>query len=87
VADPVRTCVGCRRRAPQRELIRLVRTPEGTLAVGRRLPGRGAWLCAGSTACLERAARRNALTRALRAPVTADAVSALAEGLDAGPVG
>jgi predicted RNA-binding protein YlxR (DUF448 family) len=60
--------------------VRVVRTPEGSLATGRTLPGRGAWLCAGSPACIEQAARRNALSWALRAPVAADAVRALAEG-------
>ena len=82
-AHPVRTCVGCRRRGPQDELIRVVRRPDGTVQAGRTLPGRGAWLCAGSPACLQRAARRGALARALRAPVSAEAVLARGwEGLD-----
>ena len=72
-----RTCVGCRRQADQVQLMRVVRTPEGTVVVGRALPGRGAWLCAGSVRCLERAARSNAMSRALRAPVTPEAVLAL----------
>ena len=55
----------------------MVRGSDGTLALGRALPGRGAWLCAGSHACIERAAQRNAFGRALRAPVSAAAVLAL----------
>ena len=56
--------------------------PTEPLQAGRTLPGRGAWLCAGSPACLQRAARRGALSRALRAPVSAEAVLALGwEGL------
>ncbi|MEQ1786080.1 MAG: YlxR family protein, partial [Acidimicrobiales bacterium] len=65
---PARTCVGCRRRAGQAELVRVVLGPDGSLLVGRTLPGRGAWLCAGSLRCVQRAAQRNALTRALAAP-------------------
>jgi predicted RNA-binding protein YlxR (DUF448 family) len=38
---------------------------DGTLAVGRDLPGRGAWLCRGSPGCLERAVKRHAFSRAL----------------------
>ena len=56
--------------------------PTEPLQAGRTLPGRGAWLCAGSPSCLHRAARRGALSRALRAPVSAEAVLALGwEGL------
>ena len=53
--------------------------PEGSLQVGRTLPGRGAWLCAGSLRCVQRAAQRNALSRALRAPVSPEAVLALGQ--------
>jgi predicted RNA-binding protein YlxR (DUF448 family) len=59
------------------ELVRIARTPEGSLALSRTLPGRGAWLCAGSLECLQLAARRNAVSRALRAPVSPEAVRAL----------
>ena len=57
--------------------MRLALTPEGTLRIGRTLPGRGAWLCAGSLECLQQAARRNAVSRALRSPVSPDEVLAL----------
>ncbi len=56
------------------ELVRVVRRPDGSLATGRTLPGRGAWLCPGSAACVGSALRRRAFDRALRAPVTAEAV-------------
>ena len=65
---PIRTCVGCRKRRPARELIRLALTPEGRLAAAtsrRPLPGRGAWVHP-SSACVERARRRGGLARALR---------------------
>jgi predicted RNA-binding protein YlxR (DUF448 family) len=66
--------VGCRRVATQDDLVRIVRHDDGTVRAGRALPGRGAWLCADSPACLQRAARRGALSRALRASVDSTAV-------------
>jgi predicted RNA-binding protein YlxR (DUF448 family) len=53
-------------------LVRLTRRPDGCLVVGRGEPGRGAWLCAGSPACFDKAVRRKALGRALRAEVLPD---------------
>jgi predicted RNA-binding protein YlxR (DUF448 family) len=42
---PQRTCVGCREVLPKRNLIRLVRTPEGVkIDLSGKLPGRGAYL-------------------------------------------
>jgi predicted RNA-binding protein YlxR (DUF448 family) len=58
-------------------LFRVVRTEAGTLAVGRSLPGRGAWLCRSSPGCIDRAAGRHAFSRALRGEVTGSAVEGL----------
>ena len=44
---PMRMCVACREMKPKKELIRVVRTPEGEVLLdptGRR-NGRGAYLC------------------------------------------
>ena len=69
--------------------MRVVLDPAGRLEVGRSRPGRGAWLCAGSPACLEQAAGRRAFDRAFRRPVAPEAVQALAGalGTPAGPAG
>ena len=66
---PERTCIGCRRKAGPAGLVRVARRPDGSVAVGRAEPGRGAWLCAGSAACFESAVKRKALERALRCEV------------------
>ena len=66
---------------PPDELVRVVARPDGSLAMGRNLPGRGAWLCAGSVACVDAAGRRRAFSRALRADVGTEAVAALREVL------
>ncbi|HEX2048400.1 MAG TPA: YlxR family protein [Acidimicrobiales bacterium] len=74
---PSRTCVGCRAVAPPDRLVRVVATPGGGLAVGRTLPGRGAWVCAGSDACVAAAARGKAFDRALRTTIGKEAVDEL----------
>ena len=79
--DPLRTCLGCRRVRRQRELWRIVADGRGTLAIDRHAPGRGAWVCAGSAACIERGINRRAVTRALRIDVDDGAVKTLKEGL------
>jgi predicted RNA-binding protein YlxR (DUF448 family) len=68
--QPLRTCVGCRRQAAQRELIRVVRDRLGAVAVDGtgRAQGRGAYLHR-DRACLQAARRAHAVERALRTPV------------------
>jgi predicted RNA-binding protein YlxR (DUF448 family) len=70
VNEPIRTCVGCGRKAPQRELVRFVAS-EGVLREDEtgRAAGRGAYTCA-RAACFERAASRRAFSRTLRKTVT-----------------
>ncbi|WP_307824510.1 YlxR family protein [Geodermatophilus bullaregiensis] len=65
---PVRTCVGCRERAPVTDLLRVV-LRAGALVPDprRRLPGRGASLHP-TPECLRAAERRRAFPRALRLP-------------------
>ncbi|MFT4298923.1 MAG: YlxR family protein [Aeromicrobium sp.] len=65
-----RTCIGCRKRAAQTTLVRLVAVQADTLTVvtpdpRRRLPGRGAYLHP-DPACVDQARRRAAFGRALR---------------------
>jgi uncharacterized protein len=65
-ASPTRTCVGCGERTAKLQLIRLVATGDQIVPdVASRLPGRGVYLHP-NLACLERAQRRKALSRALR---------------------
>jgi predicted RNA-binding protein YlxR (DUF448 family) len=79
-AYPVRTCVGCRKRAPASELLRVIavsrnlsdaRNHDGVVIFdivpdpARRFPGRGAHVHADSD-CLAQAVRRRAFGRALR---------------------
>jgi predicted RNA-binding protein YlxR (DUF448 family) len=64
---PQRTCIACRETGAKRGLIRLVRTPAGTVEVdptGKK-NGRGAYLCA-RMSCWLRGIDEKTLSRALR---------------------
>ncbi len=67
---PMRQCIGCREHRAKRELIRIVRSPEGTVSLdfSGKANGRGAYLCRNAE-CLRRAVRANALERALETKV------------------
>ena len=70
---PERRCVACGNRFPKRELHRVVRTPDGLVAVdpsGKRA-GRGAYLC-GSRSCWERGVSKSGLDRSLGVSLSAD---------------
>lgn len=69
---PLRSCIACREKLPKRELVRIVRTPEGTLEIdpkGKRA-GRGAYLCR-KRQCSESALNPGRLSQALKCAVTA----------------
>jgi predicted RNA-binding protein YlxR (DUF448 family) len=59
---PLRTCISCRETKPKRELLRVVRTPDGHVmidATGKK-SGRGAYLCA-RLSCWENAIKKKRL--------------------------
>ena len=67
---PIRTCIGCRTEHPKREMLRVVRTPEGTVIAdptGKRA-GRGVYVCP-QRDCWQRALRAGSLARALKAEI------------------
>ena len=67
---PMRQCLGCREMKPKRELIRVVRSPEGEINLDFRgkANGRGAYLCPDPD-CLKKAAKARALERALETAI------------------
>jgi len=68
---PRRTCVACRETDAKRGLIRLVRTPEGTVEVdptGKR-NGRGAYLCA-RLSCWQDALKKKRLEQEFEQPLS-----------------
>ncbi|NLT43498.1 MAG: YlxR family protein [Anaerolineae bacterium] len=80
--SPQRTCVVCREVAAKRTLMRLVRTPEGTVVLDPRgkASGRGAYLC-GSEECFTSKRAREAVARALQVSLGEDEWSALTDQL------
>ena len=70
---PMRQCVGCREMKPKKELIRVVRSPEGAISLDFRgkAPGRGAYLCPDG-ACLKRAIKSRALERGFETAIPAE---------------
>jgi predicted RNA-binding protein YlxR (DUF448 family) len=70
--------VGCRGKAAKSELLRVVRAPDGRVAVdpSGRAPGRGAYIHR-APGCVERAGRPGVLARALRAALDPTAASSL----------
>ncbi len=81
----MRMCVACREMKPKKELIRVVRTPEGDVVADEtgRKNGRGAYLCR-SEACLNKALKTRALDRALEQPLSEAAVDALRQVIAGG---
>ena len=68
---PQRTCVGCREVLPKRQMLRIVRTPEGVrVDLTGKLAGRGAYMH-DRRECWGRGLR-GALAHALKAELTAD---------------
>ncbi|GAA1822445.1 YlxR family protein [Microlunatus capsulatus] len=65
MSQPVRTCVGCRRKAGKSELVRLVWQQSVVVDPAQREHGRGAYLHPGPD-CVALAVKRRALGRALR---------------------
>lgn len=67
---PQRSCVACRRTDSKRELIRIVRTPQGVqIDPTGKLAGRGAYLC-DARECWQKALKISALNRALKTTIS-----------------
>lgn len=82
---PMRQCVGCREMKAKRELIRVVRSPEGEISLDFRgkKPGRGAYVCP-SVECLKKARKANALGRAFSMKIPDEINEALEAQMEQG---
>lgn len=85
---PMRQCMGCRERKPKKELIRVVRSPEGTVSLDfkGKAPGRGAYICPRSE-CLKKAIRSKALDRSLETAIPQEVYAMLEKEMEAGQGG
>ena len=82
---PLRQCLGCREMKPKRELIRVVRSPEGEISLDfkGKANGRGAYLCP-DPECLKKAIRAKALERAFETAVPESVIVRLREEMERG---
>ena len=68
---------------PKKELIRVVKSPEGTISLDPvgKAPGRGAYVCPDGN-CLKRSRKSRALERVFGAPVSEALVDQLAAQIE-----
>ena len=78
---PTRTCVACRTERQKRELVRVVRGPDGTVTLDRtgKAAGRGAYLCADGS-CWSNALKKKSIERALSVALPAELRDELERG-------
>ena len=75
---PLRQCIGCREMKEKKNLIRVVKTPEGDylLDATGKANGRGAYLCK-DKACLERAISGHGLEKSFHEAISKEIYDAL----------
>ena len=82
---PLRKCVGCSEMKEKKQLVRVVRSPEGEISLDFRgkAPGRGAYVCP-QTECLKRAIKSKALERGLDCQIPQEIYDQLLLRMEAG---
>lgn len=80
---PVRQCLGCNEHKPKKEMLRVLRTPEGeiTLDFTGKKSGRGAYICP-KTSCLKRARKSRRIDRALECNIPEEVYDAMEKALE-----
>ena len=80
---PMRQCTGCREMKPKRELIRVVKSPDGEITIDfkGKNPGRGAYVCR-SSECLKKAIKTKALERAFGLAIPDEVYKALSNQME-----
>ncbi len=79
---PERRCLGCNISKPKKELIRVVRAPDGVISLdltGKK-PGRGAYICR-DAACLKKAQKSGRISKNLSCAVPEEIYEKLKEEL------
>ena len=82
---PLRKCTGCQEMKDKRQLVRIVKSEDGTFSVdftGKK-PGRGAYICP-NIECLEKAQKTKGLERSFKTAVPKDVYEQLREELTNG---
>ncbi len=81
---PLRKCTGCGEMKPKKELVRVVKSPEGevSLDLTGRKPGRGAYVCP-RVDCLRLARKARRLDKACSCPIPAEVYDRMEEEFEA----
>ena len=81
----MRQCLGCREMKPKKELIRVVRSPEGEISLDfkGKASGRGAYVCP-DPRCLKKAIKARALERAFSAQIPQEIYERLESQMEGG---
>jgi predicted RNA-binding protein YlxR (DUF448 family) len=81
---PMRQCTGCREMKPKRDLIRVVKSPEGDISLDfkGKASGRGAYVCP-DPECLKKAIKSRALERALDTKIPEEIYAQLTQEMEA----
>ena len=81
--QPVRRCTGCGEHFPKKELVRVVRLPDGNIALDGvgKMSGRGAYICK-CAQCLNKAQKINALAKNFSMQVEPTVYNSLREEIE-----
>ena len=79
---PMRMCTGCGEMKPKKELVRVVKSPEGEISIDRtgRSPGRGAYVCP-NPEFLKKAKKSRRLEKAFASQIPEEVYDALEKEL------
>ena len=80
---PVRMCVGCQEMKNKKEMIRVIKTPEGTFmldATGKK-NGRGAYICP-NRECLSQAIKSKGLERSFKQAIPKEVYESLEKEME-----
>ena len=80
---PERRCLGCNEHKPKAELLRVVRTPEGTVALDfkGKMNGRGAYICR-DLACLKKARKSGRIAKSLECEIPEEVFDTMEKELE-----
>ncbi len=80
---PERRCLGCNEHKPKAELLRVVRTPEGEVALDfkGKMNGRGAYICH-KIGCLRKARKSKRIDKSLECEIPEAVYDAMEKELE-----
>lgn len=77
---PMRTCIACRTEKPKKELVRVVRKPDGAFVIDLigKVSGRGAYVC-NDKKCVETIIKKRLLNKTFSQEISGEVYTALKE--------